>query len=371
MKGGFACDVAIVGAGPAGAACALALAKAGIEHPLLLDAGSASERPAVGETIPPDARLLLGRLGLWEEFVGEGHEPCLGSCSAWGSDVIGHNDFLLNPHGSGWHLDRARFDAFLRRRACAAGARPVQGRLAGVSSDHDRGHRLTLGDGRTIAARYVVDASGRASALARAMGARQLPLDRLSFVYGFFDAAGAASRSRLTLLEAAPHGWWYAAALPEARLAVAFASDAEYVRAHGMGREPRWLEEAGATRHLSARLEGCLFLAGSLTPRIAASFLLDRVAGPRWLAAGDAAACFDPLAAQGIYKALEDGIDAAASIAKALRADAEIGPSYAEAAGARFAQYLVNRNHFYGLEQRWPGSAFWQRRQARLELAAA
>ena len=356
-RAGAGCDVAILGAGPAGAACALALANRGVGSVCLVDGGRTPGGAAVGETIPPDARLLLVRLGLWPAFLDEGHEPCLGSCSAWGSDILGHNDFLLNPQGSGWHLDRARFDDFLRRSAREAGVGMIEGaRRAGAAA---------------AGARFVVDATGRASAFARTMGARQLPLDRLTFVYGFFDTAASVSHSRLTLLEAVADGWWYAAALPGDRLAVAFAGDADHVRSAGLGRDGPWLGAALATRHLAPRLDGCRFLAGSLAPRVAASFLLDRVAGPRWLAVGDAAACFDPLAAQGIYKALEDGLGAAALIAEALGSGGDLGDGHAEAARARFDDYLVNRNHFYGLERRWPGSAFWRRRQVRQQLTAA
>lgn len=353
----IAAQVAVLGAGPAGAACALALARAGVDGVRLVDSGRRRGRKpvAVGETIPPDARLLLDRLGLWQAFLDERHEPCLGSCSAWGSDRLGHNDFLLNPQGCGWHLDRARFDAFLRRHARAAGATIVDGE----------------GGAQAAQARFVVDATGRASAFARAMGARQQALDRLTFVYGFFDTARASSHSRLTLLEAARDGWWYAAALPGDRLAVAFAGDAEHVRGAGLARDGRWLGAALATRHLAARLDGCRFLAGSLVSRVAASFLLDRVSGPRWLAIGDAAACFDPLAAQGIHKALADGFDGAEAIASALAKGVDLAGDYEAESRARFDDYLVNRNYFYGLERRWPGSLFWRRRQARLELPAA
>lgn len=367
-------DVAIVGAGPAGAACALALARAGVGRVCLIDGGGAPGGIAVGETIPPDARRLLDRLGLLQDFLGEGHSQCLGSCSAWGNDRLGHNDFLLNPLGCGWHLDRSRFDAFLRRHAVAAGVVLLDARLADAEDDsghgEEGGFRLHLGGRRTIGARFVVDATGRSSALARRLGARQAQLDRLTFVYGFFDTAGAVSKSRLTLLEATEGGWWYAAGLPGDRLAVAFATDAERVRSEGLAEDSRWLAAALATRHLGERLEGCRFLPG-LVARVAPSFRLETVAGSHWLAIGDAAACFDPLAAQGIYKALEDGLASADLIAAALAEGKPLDDRHAMAMRSRFDEYLANRNHFYGLERRWPESDFWRRRRARSTFASA
>jgi flavin-dependent dehydrogenase len=343
-----------------------------VDRVCLIDGGGPPGGAAVGETIPPDARLLLDRLGLLSAFLLEGHAPCLGSCSAWGSDVLGYNDFLLNPHGCGWHLDRARFDAFLREQAGAAGAARLEdARLTGVEDEGEEGYRLLLSGGRAVSARFVVDATGRTSAFARHVGARPVRVDRLTFVYGFFDTAAARSRSRLTLLEAACDGWWYAAALPGDRLAVSFATDAGRVRPGGLSGEPGWLAAALATRHLAERLEGCRFLPGSLVARVAPSFLLDKLAGPNWLAIGDAAACFDPLAAQGLYKAMEDALGAAALIAAAQAGGGELDGSHAAAMRSRFDDYLANRGYFYGLEQRWPASDFWRRRRARSTLASA
>ena len=93
-------------------AAALTLAGQGVEKVLVVES-SAYEQPRIGESIPPDSRHLFAELGLLEAFLAEGHEPCLGSCSSWGADELGYNDFLFNPYGNGWHLDRRRFDAFL------------------------------------------------------------------------------------------------------------------------------------------------------------------------------------------------------------------------------------------------------------------
>lgn len=371
-------EVTIFGAGPAGAACAIALARAGVGRICLLEArsASASTAAAIGETIPPDSCTLLDRLGLWQAFLDEGHEPSFGSCSSWGNDALGFNDFVFNPYGCGWHLDRARFDDFLRRHALEAGVELRNGvRLVESEANSDRGYRLRVAAGardpRVLKTHFVVDATGHGSAFARRMGARQSELDRLTFLYGFFDSTNAVSRSRLTLLEAVEKGWWYAAGLPGNRLAVAFATDSEWVCKGGHSRAARWLGAALATRHLAPRLDGCRFLADSLTVRVATSFLLDKVVERHWLAVGDAAACFDPLVAQGIHKAMTDGIDAAGHIAAALDGASTLSDSYGDRTRALFDEYLHHRNYFYGLERRWPASNFWRRRQSRTSLATA
>jgi flavin-dependent dehydrogenase len=362
-------DVVILGGGPAGCATALALARHGISRVLVVEAGR-YQAVRIGESIPPDIRVVLEELGVWENFQNENHEPCLGSCSAWGSDALGYNDFLFNPLGNGWHLDRRRFDAFLAREAAARGAVLSTGtRFDDCRRAADDSFLLRLrreaDQARTVTARFVVDATGLRASFARSMGARRLFLDQLLCITGFLELSDSGQFSKLTMLEAVAYGWWYAARLPNDRLAVAVASDPELVKQKGLGRRDDWLGHLAATTHIAAALAGCRFVEDSLTTCAAPTFLLDTVAGNGWLAVGDAASAYDPISSQGIYKALSDGARAGEAIAARLRgADARLA-GYQSSVAARFQQYLKSRNYFYGLEQRWPDSVFWTRRQAR------
>ena len=321
----------------------------------------------VGETLPPETRLLLDQLGVWDGFVHDRHEACLGSCSSWGSDVLGFNDFLLNPYGSGWHLDRGRFNALLRRSVAPCGITFLSGALlVGCQPEPAGGFQLHLMTRQrapsTLSARYVIDATGVRSAFARRIGARRMMVDRLTFVYGFFGAGSRASASRLTMIEAEENGWWYAAGLPESRVAVAFATEPDIVRGFMLSVEERWLAHVSRTRYIAPRLHECRFERGSLAVRAAPSFVLDRVCGPRWLAVGDAAAAYDPLCSQGIYKALADGLEAAEVIAAALDADVDIASLYAASIAEGFNEYQAIRDYFYRIENRWADSPFWRRR---------
>lgn len=357
----------VVGGGIAACATSIALVRKGVRVGLSY---SVTTRPqlVVGETVPPDVRKLLRELGAWEKFLEQRHEASLGSCSAWGGTELGYNDFMLNAQGCGWHLDRARFEALLLDQAKYSGVVnfPIA-KCVSLEEGSDGGVVLSAvipnGAVQRLQARYIVDATGSRSAVARRLHAQQIPLDRLSFVYGFFDTPQAAVTSQLTLLEAQELGWWYRARLPDRRLAVAFASDASIIRDRNLAHAKEWLALLRTTSHVAPAIEG--YRLKDIVVRVAPSFRLDRVVGPNWLAVGDAAATCDPISSQGIMSALEDGIRAAATIADALNGNSESNGRYAQYLDARYNDYVVIRNYLYGLERRWPKSPFWRRRATR------
>ncbi|MDX1366741.1 FAD-dependent oxidoreductase [Pseudomonas sp.] len=362
------CRVAIIGGGPAGSAAALALAGTGVDGVQLIEAGDYS-RQRVGESLPPDTRLLLARLGLWDSFRQQRHDPCLGSCSAWGSDDLGYNDFLSNPQGHGWHLDRRRFERWLADEAQARGVElRTQTRLSAVETNGD-GYRLELRSpaphSEYLHADYVIDASGAHARFARLVGARAIELDQLICIYGFFSSPAQATNSRLTLLEAAEYGWWYRAALPDGQLCIALACDQPGLRQLKAGEWRNWLNLLADTRHTASNLQGYGFEPGSMLTSPASSYRLDQVVGSRWLAAGDAASSFDPLMARGIHKALEDGIAAAEAIVGWLNDDTTAAERHARQIEQRYQEFREMRRYLYAQEQRWPQSSFWQARQLR------
>lgn len=96
----------------------------------------------------------------------------------------------------------------------------------------------------------------------------------------------------------------------------------------------------------------------------AQSSQLDPPAGRDWLAVGDAAATFDPLSSQGVYHALAGALRAPESVEAHLAGERAALTRYALEVKEGFDNFLRLRRAYYGREQRWPNSVFWQRRRS-------
>jgi flavin-dependent dehydrogenase len=360
-------DAVILGGGPAGTAAAIELARSGCSVALV--ERSCYDQARIGETLPPLARLPLLRLGVWDRFLKDAHTPSHGTVSAWGQEKLYENNFIFNPYGHGWHLDRRQFDAMLAFAAEEAGARVSRGTRVTAAVPNAEGWSLELvanGEQRCVTAKFLVDGTGRASAFARRQGARRVSHDRLVGSVGIFSARCRQSGTdNRTLVEAAEDGWWYSAWLPGSVLVVAFMTDADLVPHSRVRAIEQWWRRLERAPHTRARVDGC---APDTNLRIfaAQTYEMDRVTGDRWLAAGDAAAALDPLSSRGIYNALQSGLRAASAIIKRLLGDRTAFEDYALWNERDFEAYLRVRAAYYGQEQRWPSFAFWQRR-ARLD----
>ena len=150
------CDVLVIGAGPAGSACAQQLASAGIDV-LLVDQHEFPRDKVCGEGLIPDSHAALRKLGVYAEV----------------SDLAQHVQHVrcIGPRGN--HVDvpgtlsvlpRKTLDHVLVRAAQRAGARllaPLRFEAKVVEGGRVVGARFKAGDAtHQIAARWVVLATG-------------------------------------------------------------------------------------------------------------------------------------------------------------------------------------------------------------------
>jgi 2-polyprenyl-6-methoxyphenol hydroxylase-like FAD-dependent oxidoreductase len=351
-------DVLIAGAGPAGAATAISLADFAPELLVCIADAPSADTLRVGETVPPQIRPILEHLKVWPRFEADRHRPSYRTVSAWGGPELISNEFLFQAHQVGWRLDRKRFDAMMQT-AAAARATCIAAKIDAVAFEGAE-WRARLSDGTEHTARFVVDATGRGSVVARTQGVRSDTCDRLAGSIMLFE--NAADEGEGLLIETFAGGWWYTAALPENRRIVACMSDADLVRPLGIGTMQGWMTALGKTRHVHHAL-GAARPVGSPALRAAGSRRIARDTTLPLLCVGDAASCFDPVSGQGIFKALRGGVFASYAIADALRRGNQAPVVRFRAYVEReFMTYSQTLGHYYALEQRWPNRRFWHRR---------
>ena len=352
----------VVGGGPAGAAAAAALRLDGLEVELVASAPRSRQPP--GESLPPGTEAELDALFGPRGFRREQHRPAYANRSVWGGAGVDAAEFIDNPFGHGWHIDRAAMDASLLDAVRGQGVAVRAGtRVAIPAWKRDHWSVGLEHDGTEIRAQAIVDATGRAARIARARGARRRRLDRLVAVHWLLPATVESDHDATTLVEAVEGGWWYSTRVPRGRV-LAFLTDADLMP----GREARaardWRRRIAQVPSIRQALasSGCA-LNRSARMIDASVAYLDHLAGPGWLAAGDAAVSFDPLSAQGILTALVMGRRGGDALAAILtRGDPEPLVRYGADYASLLDAHLRLRAAYYGLEQRWPEAPFWTRR---------
>ncbi|RKR88530.1 geranylgeranyl reductase family protein [Micromonospora pisi] len=171
-------DVAVVGAGPAGSAAALAARRAGASV-LLLDRAEFPRDKACGDGIAAHTLDVLAELGVPDAAAGFAAVPALRLVAPGGAQVARS---LPRP---AYTVPRRIFDARLVDAAVAAGARLRQHTVRRIDAHEDR----VVLDG-AVAARAVVGADGAGSTVRRALGHPNNPDGHLAIaIRGYAPAA--------------------------------------------------------------------------------------------------------------------------------------------------------------------------------------
>jgi len=357
--------VAIAGGGPAGAVAARVLARRGLQVTVL--EAHATPPLKVGETLPPGLTPLLRHLGLDTWLERDGHLRSQGNRSLWGSAQPGESPFLSNPFGTGWHVDRRRFEARLAETAQEAGVVWHWNTRLASCTRLESGWRMGIiqnGRRETLDVDFVADATGRHARLARRLGARRLRYDRLVGLTGLL-ASPAPAADTYTLVEATPGGWWYSALLADGRLAVAFLTDGDLLERPLRQADPAaWWHLLRQTEATRERVEGHGYqIETPLRVLPAETSRLDTIVGERWIALGDAAAAYDPLSSHGVASAMGSGFYGAHAIADLLAGRDDARLAYLDLLQRAYGTYLDQLKAHYAREIRWPDAPFWRRRQ--------
>jgi flavin-dependent dehydrogenase len=321
-------SILVVGAGPSGCAFAITAAQRG--HPVTVIDEGRRRPPWTGESLPAGGGQLLE--SIFGAGVLDGQAMSYGTAAAWGTpDLVAH-DFMAHWSGAGWHVDRARLDARLRT-ACEA---------AGVGVSVGRAEDLDHAD-------WIVDATGRAAAIAARRGARQQRFDdQIALVATVPDIGG----ERVTTVESCAWGWWYSQPVAGGDRVIALITDADLV---DVARRDFWMARLAETEHVRGHLE---VMPTEVAAYPAGAAARDPIVGEGWLAIGDAAVSFDPMSSQGLIT----GVVMAAHAAVAIDAGQQALADWAADYRVVLDEHLQVRHAFWAEEGRWPDAPFWSRR---------
>jgi geranylgeranyl reductase family protein len=331
-------DVVIVGAGPAGAACAYHLAKAGARVLILEKEKLPREKPCGGGVSP--------EVGRWFDFDFAPvvrHSVRRVRFSWNGGDATGSDFGTAEPL---WLVRRDAFDHFLVQQAVAQGAELRDG--CPLEDLRREGERWELKTPQgPVAARFLVAADGAKGTLAKRLGLKL----QARAVAGALEAESplpsADPEAAHLDFGLVPGG--YAWNFPKA--------DCQSIGLGTFrGRAPKDLRQRlGAyCEGYAAPLSGCHLAGHPLA-------LWDgdqRLHAEGALVVGEAACVVDPLTAEGIRPSMYSGVLAARALQKALSGEAEALAAYSRAVAQEIGRDMAWAKRLAQIFYMAPGLAY-------------
>jgi flavin-dependent dehydrogenase len=360
-------DVLILGGGPAGSSAGLNLLKRGDLSVMMVERGDYSEAK-FAESISSGVRSTLEYLGLWNEFAASQNLSPFHSSVAWGCDSPKQISYMFTPHGTGWCLDRLRFERLLADHFVARGGELLcDSQVVTCVRQKSRGWEVEIKSKdqaiQTIFCKYIIDASGRRGVMRTNLNLVLSVHDRLIGVGCIGKLPSNANLSIENQVEACEYGWWYITAMSDNRVSVVLMSDPDIVNKMQICHLDVWRALLAKIANLSESIRNAVFLDKPRSFPCYSSYL-HQAGGKDWVAVGDAVASYDPISSSGIPRALASGIHGAFIAVDSLFSRGELLTTYAQAIEQDFKQYLQTQWQYYQRETRWPESIFWARRRA-------
>lgn len=326
-------EVAIVGGGPGGSACALFLEKAGIRSTIIEKAEF--PRYHIGESMTGECGNCVRTLGLGEAMVRRAHPV------KWGVSVFGPtgaNRFYVPVKGRGpggelvdastWQVPRSAFDAMMLDAARSRGAGFIQAQAVEplLAGDVVRGVRVRTASGvvEPVECSVLIDASGLATFLSQVgvtgrkeRGIYDNQVAIFSQVVGAVRDGGRTAGDTLIFYQKKNHWAWFIP-LDDEIVSVGVVVPSEYFAARGENKRDfltRELHELNP--ELKLRVPE-IRLVEEVRAISNYSYHIPRFTGKGFLCIGDAHRFIDPVFSFGLFFSIKEGELAAEAVADYL-----------------------------------------------------
>jgi flavin-dependent dehydrogenase len=298
----FHCEICVLGGGPAGALAAHQLAELGHDTVLVDRVHSGRVR---AESLAPSILPLLESVGLRQRIAVAVFRQETSALLSWEHDAVQEKRFDAGPS---LLIERGRFDRLLREAAVGAGARllaPATARSPERVPNDGWRIPVVAGSGASlVTARFLVDARGRRPGQAK----RGTPLAAMSASWECGEP-----RFTQTRIEAGRDAWFWGSPLPDGGYAATIFVDPRRIAALcETGRAALYCELLARTKLLGELPSGNM--TGPVRVRDATSGISRELIGNDFIRVGEAAVAIDPLASQGVQRAMVSAIQGAAAV---------------------------------------------------------
>ena len=303
-------DVLVVGAGPAGAAAAAALASRGVPRVLLLDRATFPRDKTCGSGLSPNAIALAEELGIGEELRRQ-------AVPIQSVKIVtpGGRAMVLLSNADAVVLLRRTFDNLLFERARSLGVDFEGGvRVSELLREGGRVLGVRTADGREIRARFVLCADGAHSVFST----DPRPRRSISTLMGWWDGA-AFEHGQIEMVfdrNLAPlYGWLFPEGGARVNIGVCMEGPREGARAERNVRDvfARFLDD-----HYAARLRHATQVGKLKGHPIVHTTWLANITTPGALYVGEAARVTHNATGEGISQAMQSGIYAAEAVSDVI-----------------------------------------------------
>ena len=304
-------DVVVIGAGPAGCSAAIELVRRGFSVTIIEK--SEFPRHRIGESLPPKIMAALTILGIEKKVQSAGFAKMTGTSVFQAGELTTH---IASDEGSniGLQVDRSKFDQILLQHAKELGCKLILGRPVTRIELQDNAARVWTDD-EEHGARWLIDASGTRSLVARHLDWRRKSEHRTLALCGYWRFCRIPEEvlATNTLFEMLPDAWIWSVLRSDGLRNITVGIDPSGFEGNAselLDLYHQKLDESSFVGPLAAKAS----LEGELLSYESTCFSSDAYIHKTAILVGDAASFIDPLTSQGVYKAMQSGIMAAALI---------------------------------------------------------